>query len=423
MKRVIRTDKVPQSPKPQSQVISTDHFIFLSGHLATDYESGIAPEVAVDPNLPYCGSPPMVRQTGYMLRNMGAVLEAAGAGFENLIRIEQFMVGKDQSPWYPIARRAVMDPQHPTSTRVCAKGLEVPDAIIVCDGIAINPDSGWKKETHDIDFIPKSITGYPAAQSYGPFVFVPGMVPTDFKTGIAPEAKSDSNFWIHSPIKQQAEFILGSKAKLYGELGLSLQDVVQASVYLTHMEDLPGLDYVWRQFFPENPPARTVFPCDGLSVLGAQIEVSTFALRPGGGLPRRNIVAKSIPAPLFHEPHAVKAGPYLFISGQLAADGGGLVEEAWRNPKIPWYTSPIKSEVKNILKNVEAICEEAGGSLSDVVRSQSVFLDMKDLHPAFEVWGEAFPADPPTNMSAEVSGPMPVPGCRSIWSLAAYIPE
>ena len=98
MKRVIRTDKVPQSPKPQSQAISTDHFIFLSGHLATDYESGIAPEAAVDPNLSYCGSPPMVRQTGYMLRNMGAVLEAAGAGFENLIRIEQFMVGKDQSP-------------------------------------------------------------------------------------------------------------------------------------------------------------------------------------------------------------------------------------------------------------------------------------------------------------------------------------
>ena len=55
MKRTIHTDKTPQSPKAQSQAIVTDHFIFVSGHLATDYETGIAPEAAVDPALAYCG--------------------------------------------------------------------------------------------------------------------------------------------------------------------------------------------------------------------------------------------------------------------------------------------------------------------------------------------------------------------------------
>ena len=420
MKRVIVSPLCPGSPKPQSQAVVTEHFIFLSGMMATDYENGIAPEAAMGP-VP--GAPPaMIRQTEYMLRCMGRVLESAGAGFEHLIRIEQWQLGKEPAPWYPVARRAVMDPQHPTSTRVVAGGLEVPDALIACDGIAVNPQASWTKETHDLDVVPKSITGYPAAQSWGPFVFVPGMVPTDFATGLAPEARADPNFWIDSPIRMQTEHIIETKKKLYGTLGLSLGDVVHAAVYLTHMDDLPALDWVWQRYFPDNPPARVVFPCDAIAIRGARIEISTIALRAGGDMPRRDIVVDSIAPPLFHEPHAVQAGPYLFISGQLAADGNGLVPAARPNPKLPWYGSPVKREVEQVLTNIEAICHAAGGSLSDVVRSQTAFLDLGDLHPAFEVWGDAFPCDPPTNMSAMVSGPMPVPGCRTLWSAVAYIP-
>ena len=52
-------------------------------------------------------------------------------------------------------------------------------------------------------------------------------------------------------------------------------------------------------------------------------------------MPRRDIVADAIPPPLFHEPHAVKAGPYLFISGQMAADGNGVVPAAPPEPEAP----------------------------------------------------------------------------------------
>jgi len=84
---------------------------------------------------------------------------------------------------------------------------------------------------------------------------------------------------------------------------------------------------------------------------------------------------------------------------------------------------PIKLQTRYLLKNADAICREAGGSLADVVRSQTVFLDMADLHGSFEVWEESFPGGAPVNLSAEVSGPMPVPGCRILASLAAYIPD
>ena len=146
MKRVIHTNGSPPSAKHQTQAIATEFFIFLSGFLATDYKTGLATEAAVAPNLPFCGPTAMTRQTEYNLYCMGNVLKAAGADFDDLIRIEQFMIGKDQAPWYSLARRAIMDRQHPTSTCVCAVGLEVPDALIVTDAIALNPAGGLFKE-------------------------------------------------------------------------------------------------------------------------------------------------------------------------------------------------------------------------------------------------------------------------------------
>ena len=104
MKRAITPENCPQPLKAQSQLIETEHFIFFSGQLPTDYVSGIAPEAAVDPALPYAAPPGMVRQTRYMLQTMEKVLGSAGVGFEDLIRIEQFITGRDQAPWYSSAR-------------------------------------------------------------------------------------------------------------------------------------------------------------------------------------------------------------------------------------------------------------------------------------------------------------------------------
>jgi enamine deaminase RidA (YjgF/YER057c/UK114 family) len=358
-----------------------------------------------------------------MLQRMEKVLESAGAGFEDLVRIEQFIIGRDQAPWYSSARQSVMTKGHPTSTRVCAKALEVPGALIACDGFALNPRSPWTKETHEMDFVPGSLTGYPAAQSAGPFVLMPGMIATDYETGIHPDARVDPTFWHHSAIKRQTEYIVNTKKKILGELGMSLKDIVQVSVYLSHMEDLPAFDYVWESFFPDDPPARVIVPCDELAIVGSRIEISSISLRPDAGLERRTIMSASAPKTVFHEPHAVKTGPYLWLSTLIAADENGLAPEARVKPELPWYGSPVQSQTRYLLKKADAICQAAGGSLADVVRSQTVFLDMADLHGAFEVWEEAFPEGPPVNMSAEVSGPMPVPGCRILASLVAYIPD
>ena len=43
--------------------------------------------------------------------------------------------------------------------------------------------------------------------------------------------------------------------------GSSLRDAVRMGVFLADLADFPAMNEVFREFFPENPPARTTIGC------------------------------------------------------------------------------------------------------------------------------------------------------------------
>ena len=94
------------------------------------------------------------------------------------------------------------------------------------------------------------LAGYSPAIRAGDFVFLAGQVPTDWKSGIAPEARVDPNFWEGSRIERETRYILENMALTLEAAGSSMPNVVKAQVYLTDINDLPRLDRVWREAFP-----------------------------------------------------------------------------------------------------------------------------------------------------------------------------
>jgi len=72
--------------------------------------------------------------------------------------------------------------------------------------------------------------------------------------------------------------ILESFKALFAELGLSLGDVVQATVYLADTGDYDEMNRVYAEYFPTNPPARETVAVGGV-VSGAKIEISFIAVR------------------------------------------------------------------------------------------------------------------------------------------------
>lgn len=421
-KRVFNPSGCPVPPFPYSLVVKAGPLVFSSGQLATDFKSGIASEAAVDPRRPFAAPYAITRQTRYIFLNLARLLEAAGTTLDDMVRIEQFVLDRADAPAYFSARNEFLVTDRPTSSMLVGHALEVPDARIILDGIAVARQDGWAKETFTTDKVPVNVrAGYSLGQRVGPLVFLPGNTASDFTTGIHPDARVDHTFWFERDITKQTEFILKTRRVVLEEMGLGLGDVVQATVYLTDMADLAGFEEVWRRHFPADGPALTVVPVDTLAVVGSIVEISVIALDPRDPFRRRTIKSRHVPPPVTPGPQAVMAGPYLFLAGQLASDEQGLAREVEDNPALPYYASPIKRQTRHILRNVQRLCEAAGGSLESLVKCQAYFTDLSDLPAYFDVWAENFLADPPASTAVGVKAPLPIPGCRVLQAWIGYI--
>ena len=82
---------------------------------------------------------------------------------------------------------------------------------------------------------------------------------------------------------------------------------------------------------------------------------------------------------------AIKAGEWVFASGQLGLDvaTGKLAPGG------------IAAETRRVCENLEAILEAAGSSLDNVVKVTIYMVDLGELMAMNEVFSRYFPVDPP----------------------------
>lgn len=90
---------------------------------------------------------------------------------------------------------------------------------------------------------------------------------------------------------------------------------------------------------------------------------------------------------------AIRTGNLLFVSGQIPLDptSGELVR------------SGIVDETKQVLENLKAILEAAGGSLNDIVKTSIFLKDMGQFAAVNEVYGSYFSQPFPARATVEVS--------------------
>ncbi|GAB6101687.1 RidA family protein [Thermococcus atlanticus] len=98
------------------------------------------------------------------------------------------------------------------------------------------------------------------------------------------------------------------------------------------------------------------------------------------------------PRPIGPYSQAIKAGEFLFISGQIPVDrDGNLVEGG------------IKAQTRQVLENIRAILEAAGAGLDNVVKVTVYLKDMNDFGAMNEVYAEYFGSSKPARAAVEVS--------------------
>jgi 2-iminobutanoate/2-iminopropanoate deaminase len=111
---------------------------------------------------------------------------------------------------------------------------------------------------------------------------------------------------------------------------------------------------------------------------------------------KRIIRTAGAPAPIGPYNQAVAAGPFLFVSGQIALDP--------QSGKL--YTSgDIREETRRVMENLKAILAEAQTNFSTVAKTTIFLMDMADFAAVNEVYGSYFDeATAPARETVQVAG-------------------
>ena len=84
VREIIQTDRAPHAIGPYSQAVKTNGLVFASGQIPTDPETGqfVAGGIA--------------EQTEQVLKNLAAVLEAAGSGLNRVVKTTVFLLDMNE---------------------------------------------------------------------------------------------------------------------------------------------------------------------------------------------------------------------------------------------------------------------------------------------------------------------------------------
>lgn len=116
---------------------------------------------------------------------------------------------------------------------------------------------------------PEAIGPYSQGTTAGRLVFVSGQLPLD---------PLDTSKVIEGDIKIQTERVIYIIEQILDEVGCTLADVAQSTVYLANIDDLDVMNRVFERHFIMPAPARSVVAVSELP-LGALIEMDCVACR------------------------------------------------------------------------------------------------------------------------------------------------
>lgn len=124
---IIQTNNAPAPVGPYNQaIVASGQMVFLSGQIALDPESGTI-----------VGEGDVVKQTEQVMANLKAVLEAAGASFDSVVKTGVYL--KDMNDFATInAVYAKYFDEATAPARACVEVARLPkDVLVEIDCIAV----------------------------------------------------------------------------------------------------------------------------------------------------------------------------------------------------------------------------------------------------------------------------------------------
>jgi len=421
----IRRIDVEAAGKPllgHPQAVVVHPYVFVSGQMATDWETGIVPESGQSKPLTPYWEQRMNGQAARVVETTKAILNAAGTDLENVAKVVSFHPDLRELPISMETRtRYFPGATAPASTAVGIAELPVADAGFQFEAIGFIPGGGYDRRSVFMDESQMLSAGkedrrvFSNAVVAGDLVFTQGSI-----AGLGRqfhETASVRPAFAHyeSEIKNQTVLVLEKLAPMLEAAGSSLEDVVKADCWIMSPDLYPGMDEAFREVFPQNPPARSVVVIRELVVKPALLEISVVAVRRGGKARKVVISAPAAPAPLGHESQAVRAGNLLFLSSLVA-----------RTPNDPApaglpHVSAAEAETREVISAASTILRAGGSSLRSLGRLRAFHTDLAGLRDGYRAWSEATGGEMPAFTAVGASSSTVIPHASVLYDLIAVV--
>lgn len=113
--------------------------------------------------------------------------------------------------------------------------------------------------------------GYP----YSPGILVGDTLYISGHLGRDPETTE----LVQGGIQAETRQAMANIQEVLSAAGMTLEDVVTVTAFITDVNNFPQFNAAYREFFPEDPPARATVEVAALNV-GASVELQMIAVRP-----------------------------------------------------------------------------------------------------------------------------------------------
>jgi len=400
---------------PYAYAVKAGPWIFLTGHEAFDFTTGVTNAVAGPPGFPQFGRPRWRREGDFILERMHRVLREFGSDLGHGVRLDQFYPTPAAVDPYHLARRAAFGDYIPPSTSVIMESCFGAKSGISSSLIAVmpSPESEIRK-VYPTGVTASASSGFVPTVVCNDLVFVAGQMASGREHGLDPRAHvPDHSLWAGTEIRKQTEFIIQERLKpALAAAGSSLELSVKAQVYIRNVENFPDFVDVWSQFYRNIPCALTVVPAKGFAMVGGIIEINLMALTSGAKR-EKQVIAADIPEMAAYGP-CIKVGEFLLPSGLMAIGRDGHVAVRAISPGFPGLSHAGYTQAAAVHGYAQALCEAAGTSMAKILRAQYFVSDLTAFPGIAMAWASRFGAQPLPFACIQTPPEMPAPGMALI---------
>ncbi len=319
-----------------SMAVEARGVVYISGQTAGEYDA--------DAGRVVCKGG-LVEQTRLIYEKLGVVLEAAGLGFQNVVKTVDYL-DPVALPHYrqtaAVRREYLRGPV--ASTGVCVQRLLRREALIEISAVAMTGD----KRAVGSESSDRSLTFAPAVES-GDIVWLSGLV-----------GHEDVDGQSHYPQDTRRQLELGYQTVggVLEAAGARPSDVVASLEYVDPQAFLgyPDAEGVRGEFFGDMLPAATGVVVNRLLRPEGHVELEAVAVKGGERqqivLPEWKAQGNAVPG--------TKKGRMLHISGQSAVDHA-------TGESVGGFD--VAAQAEQAYRNVSQVLAAAGYTLDDVVNT------------------------------------------------------